>query len=404
MAYNPFSTSNITSVEHLKDGSWFYNLFNSNSLTKYTSDLEKLNTVLFNPAFLTVAKYQCDMFSLGRIKAMRNGKELPNDQLVNLLKYPNPFQTDKQYLWDYMFWLMLGTAYSYTSSKLIKDNTNLYWLNPSCLVWDDKLCRKLDKIALSKGTVKDIEKLTIKYNNADGTQTTYSLGEIKPFFDLTNGLGNWYRGSSTVDALYKILSNSDASLDSKHSNLDFAGKFIVSGQNSMENIHETPMGNEESTDAKQKLKGKENVHVLKTPINIDRFVDNIDNLKLDKAYNEDVFKVAKLYNHPKAVIESLENTGVFGEEKKEAKADFVDEVLKPKGEDLMNGLETIFGYDDKNIDLVISYDHLSFMQVRNKQRQESISREINNIRMAVEFNVMTEEDAAERVKTLMDNE
>ena len=403
MRYNPFST-NIQSVERDRSGNWFYELFNSaiSSNSGFKSELEKLNVVLSNPAVLTVIKYQCDMFSLGNIKAIRNGKELPNDQLVKLLRQPNPFQTERQFLWDYMFWNMLGTAYLYTNSKLIQDSTNLYWLNPAQIVWNENTLKKLDKLILSDKSLKELERLNVQYKNLDGTTTTYTLAEIKPFFDLSNGLGNWYKGNSTLDALTKIIRNSDTALDSKYSNLDFAGKFIVSKQKGTGvGVNNLPMAEGEKDDAKSKLKGSESVHVLKSPIDISRFVDNIDRLKLDKAYNEDVFKISKLYGHPKAIIETLESTGVFGEEKKEAKADFIDEVCKAKGNDFMNGLEVMFGYVDKNIELVLDYSHLSFMHVREKQKHEAISREMSNLNLALQMGAIDEEDLKARVKLLI---
>ncbi len=406
MRYNPFST-NIQSVERDRSGNWFYELFNSaiSSNNGFKSELEKLNTVLSNPAVLTVIKYQCDMFSLGNIKAIRNGKEVPNDQLVKLLRYPNPLQTERQFLWDYMFWNMLGTAYLYSNSKIIKDSTSLYWLNPAQLVWTDEILKKLDKFILSDKSLKELEKITINYKNLDGTTTPFTLSEIKPFFDLSNGLGNWYKGNSTLDALVKIIRNSDTALDSKYSNLDFAGKFIVSKQKGTGvGVNNLPMGEIEKDDAKNKLRGSESVHVLKSPIDISRFVDNIDKLKLDKAYNEDVFKISKLYGHPKAIIETLESTGVFGEEKKEAKADFIDEVCKAKGNDLMNGLESMFGYNDKNIELVLDYSHLSFMHVREKQKHEAISREMNNLNLALQMGAIDEEELKARVKILISDD
>lgn len=342
------------------------------------------------------------MFSLGRIRAKKDGEFIDDNALVDSLKYPNPFQSDKQFLWDYMFWLMgNGNSYFYSSSRLVKDTTNMYWLNPFCLEWTEELVKKLDKISLSKGSVKDIEKLTIKYNHLDGTSTNYSLGEIKPFFELSNGIGNWYKGSSSIDAMYKILRNSNASLDAKYSNLDFSGKFMMFGKNTMDDISQTVMGENEKSSIKSKLKGKESVHVVKSAIDIKRFVENIDKLKLDNAYNEDVFKISKLHGHPKAIIESLETTGVFGEEKKEAKADFVDEVLRPKGDDLMNGLEKYFGYDTLGIDLVLDFSHLSFMNIRNKQKQEANRLEIENIRLSLEMNAIDESTAKERIKQLM---
>lgn len=266
MSYNPFNT-NIQHVERDSSGGWFYELFNSTTASGggFKSEREKLNAVLSNPAVLTVIKYQCDMFSLGNIVAMRNGKELPNDQLVSLLKHPNPFQSNRQFLWDYMFWNMLGTAYLHTTSKIIKDNTSLYWLNPAQLIWDDALLKKLDKIVISKASISELEKMTVKYRNLDGTTNSYTLAEIKPFFDLSNGLGNWYKGNSTLDSLLKVIRNSDASLDSKYNNLDFAGKFIVSKQKGTGvGVNNLPMAEGEKDDAKNKLKGSESVHVLNT--------------------------------------------------------------------------------------------------------------------------------------------
>ena len=400
--FNPFTT-NIGRVERDNTGGFFYEFLNSKSKTSaFKNEQHKLNTVLNSPAFLTVVKIQCDMFTLGNVKAVRNEKDLPNDALLQLLERPNPFQTDRQFLWDYMLWRMLGTAYLHTSSKILKDSTQLYWLNPANLVWTDKLCKQLDKVVLSNGSLRELEKLQIEYKYNDNSSKYYSLAEIKPFFDLTNGTGNWYKGVSAVDALYKIILNSETGLDAKFSNLDFAGKFTVTGKSSMDNIDDVPMGDVEQQDAKSKLKSKDRMHVLKTPIEISRFVEDLRKLELDKAFFADVFIIAKMYNIPKGVIEDyFNNNSIFGENKSEIKADWIDESIKPQSEDLMNGLEALFGYHDRNIDLVMDYSHLSFMQVREKQRQEGIARQINNIQIAVNMEAISKEDATAQVKEIL---
>lgn len=399
--FNPFST-NITSVERLKDGSWFYELFNSKNTNKgYKSEQHKLETVLCNPAFLTIAKLQCDMFSLGKIKAVLNDNEKPNDNLVSLLKHPNPYQTDRQFLWDYMFWRMLGTAYLYTNSKVISDRTKMYWLNPANFVWDDKLVKQLDKLTLSNQSYNELERLKVEYKQNDGTSKHFQLSEIKPFFDTSNGFGNWYKGASTVDALYKIITNSETALDAKYSNLDFAGKFTVTGKTSLDNINDVPMGDNEQRDSKLKLKGKERVHVLKTPIEISRFVEDLRKMELDKSFFTDVYKIGKIYNIPKDVIEAYLENGSTYENQEKSKAGWIEQSIKPASEDLMNGIEMLFGYNEKNTDLVMQYKHLSFMHVFEKQKQESISREINNIRMAVEMEALSKEEANTKVKELL---
>lgn len=401
MAFNPFN-SKLTSVERLVDGSWYYSLFGGGKSRKgYTSERQKLETVLCNPAYLTIVKLQCDIFSLGKIKAVLNDKVKPNDPLIDHLKNPNPFQSARQFLWDFMFWKMLGTSYMYSSSKLIKDSTNTYWLNPACIVWDEKTENKLGSIVLSNRKLKELEDTTIKYDNLNGTYTNYRLGDIKCFFDLTNNSGNWYKGHSVIDALYKIIRNSDTALDSKYANLDFAGKYMVSGINTMDNINETPMPGSEKRQISDSLKGPESVHVLKTPIEIKRFVENISKLELDKSYFASVYKIGKIYNIPKDVIEAYLEKGSTFENQKESKAGWVEQSLMPAAQDLAEGIQKHFGYEQKNTEITIDYKDLSFMQVFEKQRQERVAREITNINTAKEMGAITEEEASAKVKEIM---
>lgn len=400
--YNPF-TSNIYEAERFKSGEWFYKLFSSdNQVLKLKSEKERLNAVLSNPAALKVFKLQCDMFSLGEIKAYRNGKVLPNDQLANFLKHPNFYQTQRQFLWDYMFWTMLGTSYLYFNSKVLNDNTKLYWLDPSRFVWTDDLIEKLDKNVLSKQVLNEQKKLTIDYYNLDGTYTTYQLKDIMPFFDLSNGIGNWFRGNSAIDALYKVISNSEKGLDAKGVNLDFSAKYFVSGTHKEEDIYGTPMGDAEQQSIEDSLKGKKPVHATKSMIDLKRFVDDIAKLKLDEGYNEDTLKMGSMYGIPKTLLQLDSDSLISSDDKNRDKISYVDMCLKPKGNDLVNGLENIFGYTERNIDLTISWSHLDFMQIAEKERASLKSTQLANLSMAKEMGLLTEEDVMARGKEIME--
>lgn len=399
--YNPF-ISNIYEAERYKNGEWFYKLFSSdNQVLKLKNEKERLNTVLSNPAALKVFKLQCDMFSLGEIKAYRNGKILPNDQLANFLKKPNFYQTQRQFLWDYMFWTMLGTSYLYFNSRLVNDNTKLYWLDPSRFVWTDELIEQMDKIILSKQSYNDNKRLTIDYYNLDGTYSTYQLKDIMPFFDLSNGVGNWFRGNSAIDALYKVIANSDKGLDAKGINLDFSAKYFVSGTHKEDDIYGSPMGDSEKESIEDSLKKKKPVHATKSMIDLKRFVDDIAKLKLDEGYREDYFTIGNMYNIPRDVLEASLNGATY-ENQEKSRGAHVEYCLKPKGEDLVNGLEDIFGYSDRNIDLVISWSHLSFMQVFERERASLKSTQLNNLQLAVDMGILTDEEKIARGKEIME--
>lgn len=400
--YNPFSSNVYRSVERDLGGNWFYEFMNGGTAGKYGSDLERFNTVLYNPAVLKAIKLQCDMFSLGKFKAVRNGKELPNDQLIKLLKYPNLFQSQRQFLWDHMFWLMVfGNSYLHNTSSILNDKTKLYFLNPSNLVWTDKLIKQLDKIVLSEKSFKDIKDLQIEYKQKDGTSKYYKLKEIAPFFDLSNGLGNWYRGASPLDALYKIIDNVEIGLDSKGTSLKFAGKYLVSGQHKESDVYGTPMGETEKNSIEQSTMSNKPVHAVKSMLDIKRFVEDIDKLKLDDAYISDFFKVCNFYGIPRDVAEASVQGSTY-ENQEKSRGAHVEYCLQPKGNDLADGLERLFGYTDKNIDIQISWSHLGFMQFFEKERVNVVTTRLNNLRIAQEMELLTPEEVIERGKMILD--
>lgn len=402
--YNPFST-NIYEAERYKSGEWFYKLFSSDSnALKIKSEKERLDAVLSNPAALKVFKLQCDMFSLAEITAVsKTGKVRENDPLYNFLKHPNLHQTRRQLLWDYMFWTMLGTSYLYINSKVINDNTRAYFLDPSRFVWTEELLQIMDKNVLSKQSYNESLKLTIDYYNLDGSYTKYQLKDILTFFDLSNGVGNWFRGNSSIDALYKVISNSEKGLDAKGVNLDFSAKYFVSGTHKEEDVYGTPMGEGEKQSIEDSLKTKKNVHATKSMIDLKRFVDDIAKLKLDEGYREDYFTIGGMYNIPRDVLE-VNLSGSTFENQEKARIAHVEYCLKPKGEDLMNGIERWFGYDDKNIDLFISWNHLGFMQVAEREKSTLKSTMLANLRLAQEMQILTPDEVINRGKEIMEYE
>jgi hypothetical protein len=321
--------------------------------------------MLTNPALAKVVYLNCDVFSLLEVKR-KDEKE--NDPLINLLKNPNHFQTQRQFFWSYRFNLMFGNAYIKPNNKRIdSDFQNLYLLEPNKIIWDDKTVKKLDKHIISKTSYNDILNSTIKYHYSDGTKLPIQLKELISYQDLTNGLGNWYKGNSRIDALWKILGNVEQGLDAKSINLEFAKKFLVSGNyDPTKDLGGTStMQNVEKEDIKTKLRSNEPVHPIKSQIDIKRFVDDLAKLKLDDSYDADLSKIGSMYNIPSDVLEAIKEGATYENQEKSI-GRHINYSEMPKAMDMLEGLCNYFALDVN--DYEASFNNNSFMQVFEKDR------------------------------------
>lgn len=369
---------------------WYHLLDTSPYFRKYTTDKEKIDIIFSNPALLKVFRLQCDLFSLGEIYVYQNDKELDKDPALVRLNNPNPLQTKSQFLWDYMFWLMLGTAHCYVDSILAENEDNkLYFLDRSKLTFPYTFERDCDKLIFSKKKEKELLDTIITYTYADSTTFKFPLSKLITLTDLTNGVGNWWEGASCIDALYKIIGNSEAALDAKNINTRYSGKFMVAGQADPRNVNEIPMGETEKQDIETKMNGRKSVHAVKSMIDIKRFVENLDHLKLDNSYLSDYFLIGSMYGIPRDVLEAYNSSTYENQEK--ARASHVSYTLQPKGNDLMNAIAKKWGYDKLGKEIVIDWAHLPFMQVFEKDRASTEAIKIKSFTDLLNQGVSLEE-------------
>ena len=336
----------------------------------FSDDIEKLKIIFSNPAVLKVFQIRCNMFSMGKVYAYKNNEEQKNDPLIERIKKANYFQQKNQWLWDYMFWKMVGNAYCYIDSRFAANDKNqMYWLDSSKMTMPVNLQNMRDKIVLSAATYRSIQETNINYRYSDGSSTSIKWGNIMHIPDLSNGTGNWFRSGSRLPALYKIISNSEAALDSKNINVRYSGKFIVSGKNDELNVQKTPMLNSEKQDIEEKTDSRtRNVYAMKTAADIKRFVESAAIVgELDKSYLNDYFLIGAEYDIPKDVLEALNSSTYENQEK--GRGAFVSYCLQPDAESLTSALENYFDYKETNI--VIDWEHLPFMQVFAKERAET---------------------------------
>jgi phage portal protein BeeE len=334
--------------------------------------LQMLDLVLSSPAMLKVIALQCDMFSMGKIYYYENEKEVKGNRVVDLLNNPNALDNRSQFLWDFMFWNMLGNAYLFVHDKTFVNNTKLIFLNPHNIQFPEELIRP--GLILSRSKAENLKKLKISYSMDNGKSTEIEYGDIIHYKDLSSlGRGN-AEGVSRLDALYKIILNSEEALKSKNINTRFSGKFMVSGKTDAMDITKRMMSKEEKSDIEEKVESNGPVTALKSLVEIRRFVENMKNMELSESYKQDYFLIGNMYNIPRDVLEAFNSSTYENQEK--ARNSHVSYCLEPKGEDFMNGLTKYFELSGQ---LVMSWDHLPFVQVMEEDREKVKKLKLENL-------------------------
>lgn len=355
----------------------------SPQFNEYSKDIEKINVVFSNPAVLKVFTLQCDLFSLAKVYVYRDGGKkdgqlVKDDPALDRLVQPNPMQGTAQWLWDYMFWKMVGNAIGYFHSDIVdRDNAPMYWLEHSKIEWPLALDRMKDKLFLSKSKLNELDRLEIKYRYEDGTIFNFDFDRLGMVHDLTNGVGNWFKGYSRIDALYKIISNSECALDSKNINVRYTGKFLVAGSQDPADVTKLPMSKQEKEDIEQKINGDKQVHAVKSMVDIKRFVDDLRVLPLDEAFLADYFFIGSMYGIPKDILEAYLKGGSTFENQEKSMGRHVAYTLEPAGEALSSMLGKRWEYADKKKKVVFSWDHLPFTQVFEKDRVAVLQTKAN---------------------------
>lgn len=389
------------SIDTDNSGNIFYTMFSSSSaLGKVIPDADKLRIVLNNPALLKVIALDCDIFSLGKINQYQDGKIKEVDFLYSETKKPNMFQSWTQFDYDYKFWLnIFGTAYLYNpnNSKVLNENSNIQWLNPCNFQWDSGLIQKLQALILSKQSYNDIFKNSVLYRFDNGDSKWIKLSELTPFHDLTNaGSNNPMKGYSRIDALYKVIKNSELALDAKSINLEFAQKYLVAGQADPDNVSQMPMSDTEKLSIEEKLRSNKKVHAIKSMIDIKRFVEDIGKLKIDESFYNDYFMFGTMFNIPRDILEANLRGSTY-ENQEKSMARLIEYCEAPKGQMLTDWLENQYGYQD----IRMSWSHLMFNQVFEKERAERVGLQLDNIIKVKNAGGITEAEANKKMSELL---
>jgi hypothetical protein len=369
-----------------------------------TTDSDNINgsdirVILENPAAVFLFSLLPDLASMGKfkLKKISTGEEIERHEILTALQSPNPMQTQEQFVWDYMFYRLLGTASLYIDSKASGFNNNkFYWLTPDCIYFPEWFNENKNKLFLSKASIAELNKKVLYYYQDVGLDNKLPIqyGQLKRFHDLSNSIEGWFETPSRIPAIRKILTNSENSLDSKRVTSHLAQKYMVSGHDTIDSHEDIPMNKREKKSIESAMRSKQNVFAFKRKVDVNSFVKNAEILgHLDKSMLHDAFLIAKvLKNIPKDAIELLGDSTYENQEK--GKASIISYCVQPAMNDLASGILSYFGVTD--LEITVDFSHLPFVQVFEEQMSKT---NLNNAR-AFSFLVeagLPQEKAAEQL-------
>lgn len=377
MGYNfNFSFGRNSSVKsvHQDGNSFFYSFLNS-SKKKRLRDYNRLEFVMNSPAATRVIKKLADTFSLVKFQEYKGGV-LENADFFKNIEKPNPSQSWANFFWEYAFWLALGNAYLY------KENGFYIFLKPQGIRLTHEQQRKFKKLSFSKygdSSYKNAFKGSFEYYNEYNEKKTFKLENLTVFQDFNGISKDLFCSYSRIDSLYEVIENSQLSLKSQGINLDFSGKYMISGSNDIGDVNNVPMGGAEKQSVEDSFLGAKKVHVTKSKVDVKQMVDNLDNFKFPDQYSKLLHVIGNMYDIPKDILEALEGKAQTYENQEKAMARFIDYTITPLTNELVAYLLKEFPEVEE---LRPSFAYLPFNKVFEIEKQKNISLKLDNIEKA----------------------
>ena len=217
-------------IERSRDGNFTYSLLSGED---FTNNSDYLKYSLTNPVLNAIVSLRAKMYSQMQISHIdANGKEVKNSDVLKLLKQPNYFQSQEDFLFQQMWFLSVsGNNYIYQIKPLSSELPKaIYNLIPSEINFNK--VNKVNNFIFTKEQTKSFSDRKIKYA-LDGKVYEIKVSEIIPLYDLANALttDSWLAAPSRVKSIKKVLQNIDVNLRSKNKNLQFSAKYVSLGEN-----------------------------------------------------------------------------------------------------------------------------------------------------------------------------
>ena len=380
--------NNILSVERDRSGNFFYSLFDGKSNVKKHKTIQAYNQTYALHRVIDVIK---DTGKLANINLYENGKLKTTNYLYQVKPKPNPYQTWTDFIEEFVFWYSLGNVYFWKPATTFAENQNYYFLDYS--KFDEETIKKFKKFGKklsnqnSNEFVKEFGNHIIKYKYSENETQNIPLKEV---VIIPSGINtdSWYLENNKIEAIQKLISNSEDTLDSKNINIHFSKKYVAyQGVNKDDLAQQiTGLGKQERENIKSKVMSKDPLHVSgSNNLEVKRFIDNLKNLGFDESFLNDYLLIGMFFNVPLEVLgDFLRGKGLSsqGDAKEKAMIQFVDMCLMPILQKLTDVLELNL---NDNQEVKAEFTHLWFMKVAIKQQAEQRKSDLEALKIAAEL-------------------
>lgn len=352
-------------VERDRNGNWSYNFLDKEGFIK---NEKYLHISLNNPVLLAIIALRAKIYSQMKITHLdKSGKPIENSEILKLLKQPNYFQTQEDFLFQQM-WFMSANGTNLTLKIKSFDTVKaIYNLLPSEVDLQD--IHKTKSLISTDAELKKHGEKTIKYT-LDGQNHYYKLKDIIPTYDLVNGLENTYliESPSRLKGLSKTIQNIEENLLSKNVNLKMSQKYLVASQG---DGNEAQIQDEDRKSINRKISEK-SVLITNANVKAQHLVSDMKRLFLDEQFSADALTCLNAFDMSKDVLNYFSNGSSTYENKDKAMLDYIQNSIQTDANNTMNSFSSSFGLIDKEESLVASYNHLPVMQLVMRAKVETL--------------------------------
>jgi hypothetical protein len=380
-------------AERDRQGNW---MFFPNELNGFMDNRDYLKQAINNPVLLSIIALRSRIYSQMQITHVKaNGEEISNSPYVKLLKKPNYFQSQEDFLFQEMFFKSAtGTNLTYQINALNKPEA-LYNLIPNCIDYNET--EKLKTFITTKRDFEAYGKKKIIYK-LDGQNYNIEIDSLIPSYDLANGLveNSFMRSPSRLQGLSRTIQNIEENLKSKNVNLQMTQKYLVSSAGDGNAAH---IQDADRKDLKQKI-GMQSVMISNIKMDAKHLVSDMKRLYLDEQMSNDALACIIAFGMNRDVINYFSNGASTYENSEKGMQNYIQNGIQTEADDRMNSLSLQWGLFENGEKLVASYEHLPVMQSIVKTKIDTLKSFEETLKIGIENGTIILSEAIEMSKNL----
>ena len=385
----------LFNVERDINGNWNYQFVETSS---FENSEKYLDISLSNPVLSTIIALRSKMYSQMEIKHLNsNGDVIENSPYTKLLNNPNYFQSKEDFFFQQMWFLSAtGNDYVYQIKPFTTSIPNsLFNLVPSEM--DFKETQKIKKFISLKQDVKTYNDQEIEYK-LDGKKHMLKIGNLIPFYDLSNGLkdNSFMRSPSRVKSIIKPLENIEQNLKSKFVNLEMSQKYIVANKSTTD----SRILQDSDKQSIQRSLGSKSIFVSSGDIEAKHMISDLKRLYLDEQFANDALKCLLAFDLNKDVLNYFGTGSSTFENQEKGELRYLQNSIMTTANSTMNSFSSQWGLLEKGEKIIASYDHLNIMQPVMLDKLTTFKTFQETVKLALENGTMEIAEAKQMTNEL----